>query len=187
VTVALAGAVLAFVVMNYYVANFTNSGDLIARLSNPDSWQFRNGMPAARASIWESALERMMIHPWIGHGPVYNTDKGIDFWYWPHNGYLYIGNLVGIVGLTCYLWLLFQLWRTSRPISLDLHDGNYARAYLLIAHVQLVVFAVDQLKIDFLRNPTYPFQVWLLFAYIVSAHRLSQRSGTVPAPSPARA
>jgi O-antigen ligase len=187
VAVALAAAAAVFLAMNYYVANFTNSGDLIARLSNPDSWQFKDGMPAARAPIWQSAFERMMIHPWFGHGPVYNTAKGLDFWYWPHNGYLYIGNLVGIVGLTCYLWLLFQLWRASRPVSLDLRDANYARAYLLIAHVQLVVFAVDQLKIDFLRNPTYPFQVWLLFAYIVSAHRLSQGSKAVPAPSRTRA
>ena len=187
VAVALAATLLAFVAMNYYVANFTNSGDLIARLSNADSWQFKDGMPAARAPIWESAVERMMIHPWIGHGPFYNTDKGLDFWYWPHNGYLYIGNLVGIVGLTCYLWLLFNLWRSSRPVSLDLKDANYARAYLLIAHVQLAVFAVDQLKIDFLRNPTYPFQVWLLFAYIVCAHRLSQGSEAAPAPSRARA
>ncbi|MGH7731684.1 MAG: O-antigen ligase family protein [Candidatus Eiseniibacteriota bacterium] len=183
VTVALAATVVAFLVMNYYVANFTNSGDLIGRLSNPESWQFKDGMPAARAPIWQAAFERMMIHPIIGHCPVYNTDKGLDFWFWPHNGYLYIGNLVGFVGLACYLWLLFQLWRSSRPVSLDLKDANYARAYLLIAHVQLVVFAVDQLKIDFLRNPTYPFQVWMLFAYIVCAHRLSQGSQAVPAPS----
>jgi hypothetical protein len=64
---------------------------------------------------------------------------------------------------------------------IDLRDANYARAYLLIGHVQLVVFLVDQAKIDFLRNPIYPFQIWLLFAFIVSAHRLSA------APSPAAA
>jgi O-antigen ligase len=186
VTMALAAAVVAFLAMNYYVANFTNSGDLIARFSDRNSWQFEHGMPVARAEIWQSAFERMMIHPFFGHGPFYNTNKGIDFWYWPHNGYLYVGNLVGLVGLACYLWLLVQLLRTSRPVSHDLRDPNYARAYLLIAHVQLVVFMVDQLKIDFLRNPTYPFQVWLLFAYIVAAHRLS-RSPAVPAPSRARA
>ncbi len=187
VTLAVGAAVGVFIAMNHYVANFTHSGDLIARLLNPDSWQFKSGMPVSRAPIWQAAFERMMIHPFIGHGPVYDTARGIDFWYWPHNGYLYVGNLVGIVGLTCYLWLLFKLWQTSRPVSLDLRDANYARAYLLIAHVQLVVFLVDQLKIDFLRNPTYPFQVWLLFAYIVSAHRLSRESPTVPAPSRAHA
>lgn len=180
VILAAGTAVVAFLVMNFYVANFTKSGDLIARLVDPNSWQFESGMPLSRASIWREAFEKMMQHPIIGHGPFYDTAKGIDFWYWPHNGYLYIGNLVGFVGLACYLWLLVGLWRISRPVSLDLRDENYARAYLVIAHVQLIVFVIDQAKIDFLRNPIYPFQIWLLFAYIICAHRLSQVPPTVP-------
>jgi O-antigen ligase len=187
VTAAVALAIGAFLAMNYYVANYTHAGDLIARLVNPQSWEFEGGMPVSRGSIWKSAFERMMIHPIIGHGPVYDTTKGIDFWFWPHNGYLYLGNLVGFVGLTFYLWLLFGLWKMSRTTSPDLRDRNYARAYLAIAHVQLVVFMVDQLKIDLLRNPIYPFQVWLLFAYIISAHRLSQVPPTPPARSRAPA
>lgn len=187
VALAVGTAVAAFLAMNFYVANFTKSGDLIARLADPNSWQFESGMPLSRASIWQDAFERMMLHPIIGHGPFYDTAKGIDFWYWPHNGYLYIGNLVGFVGLACFLWLLFTLLKISRPISLDLRDENYARAYLVIAHVQLVVFAIDQTKIDFLRNPIYPFQVWLLFAYIISAHRLAQAPPLTPTSSPTSA
>jgi len=174
-------AALGFLAMNYTVAHFTQAGDLIGRITDKQSWEFQDGMPVARAPIWKSAFERMMQHPIIGHGPVYDTAKGIDFWFWPHNGYLYVGNLVGFVGLGCYLWLLFRLWQLSLPKVIDLRDANYARAYLLIGHVQLVVFLVDQAKIDFLRNPIYPFQIWLLFAFIVSAHRLSA------APSPAAA
>ncbi len=187
VTAAVALAVGAFLAMNYYVANFTHSGDLVARLVDPQSWEFERGMPVSRASIWQSAFERMMIHPIIGHGPFYDTAKGLDFWFWPHNGYLYLGNLVGFVGLTCYLWLLFGLWKISRTSAPDLRDRNYARAYLAIAHVQLVVFMVDQMKIDLLRNSIYPFQVWLLFAYIISAHRLSQVPPALPARSRAPA
>ena len=40
--------------------------------------------------------------------------------------------------------------------------------------LQLVLFAVDQVKIDFLRNNVYQFQVWLLFASIVIAHRIAR-------------
>ena len=89
------------------------------------------------------------------------------------------------VGLGCYLWLLFRLWQLSLPKVINLRDPNYARAYLLVGHVQLVVFLVDQAKIDFLRNPIYPFQVWLLFAFIVSAHRLASVPSPAPAPAPA--
>lgn len=42
-----------------------------------------------------------------------------------------------------------------------------------MARLQLVLFLVDQVKIDFLRNGIYQFQVWLLFASIVVAHRLA--------------
>jgi O-antigen ligase len=182
VALAVGATVGAFLLMNFYVANFTKSGDLIARLVDPQSWQFESGMPLSRASIWQDAFRRMMEHPIIGHGPFYDVRKGIDFWYWPHNVYLYIGNLVGFVGLACYLWLLVGLFKISRPVSLDLRDENYARAYLVIAHVQLVVFIIDQAKIDFLRNPIYPFQIWLLFAYIISAHRLSQTPPAIPTP-----
>ena len=183
IVVALVTSVLAFLTMNYLVATFTHSGDLIARITNKESWQFQDGMPLDRAPIWKSAFERMMQHPIIGHGPVYDIARGLDFWYWPHNGYLYVGNLVGFVGLGCYLWLLFRLWRLSLPKVVDLKDANYARAYLFIGNVQLVVFLVDQMKIDFLRNPIYPFQIWLLFAFIVSAHRLSTIASPAPVPA----
>ena len=182
VTVGATVVIAAFLAMNFYVAHFTHSGDLVARLIDPQSWEFKDGMPAARAPIWSQAVERMMIHPIIGHGPVYVTERGLEFWYWPHNGYLYVANLVGIVGLACYLWLLVRLFRVTRPVTLDLRDPNYARAYLLIGHVQLAVFLIDQMKIDFLRNAIYPFQVWMLFAYLVAAHRLAHEPATATAP-----
>jgi hypothetical protein len=114
---------------------------------------------------------------------VYTIQREIGFYFWPHNGYLYIGNLVGLVGLGFFLWLLYRLWTISRPIVRDLNDPNYARAYLLIGHVQLLVFMVDQTKIEFMRNPVYPFQVWMMFASIVAAHRLARTS---PAPAASR-
>lgn len=182
----LVAGVVGVQAMNYFVANYTYSGDLLKRLLDPQSITFVNGMPASRAPIWQSAFERMMEHPIIGHGPVYTIAKDYGFWFWPHNGYLYVGNLVGIVGLSFYLWLLVRLWRLSRPVGIDLLDPNYARAYLVIAHVQLMVFLVDQMKIDFMRNPTYQFQVWLLFAYIVCAYQASRLPPAAAAPARAR-
>jgi O-antigen ligase len=181
--IALVAVIVGLQAMNFYVAHFTYSGDLLGRLLDAKSLTFTHGMPSGRAELWASAFKRMMEHPFIGHGPYYTIQRGLGFWYWPHNGYLYIGNLVGLIGLGFYLWLLARLWRLSRPLASDLHDANYARAYLNIARVQLVVFIVDQTKIDFMRNPTYQFQVWLFFAYIVAAYQASRP----PAPAPARA
>jgi O-antigen ligase len=184
--IALVAAVVGVQAMNFYVANFTYSGDLLGRLLDPQSLTFTHGLPAGRGELWASAFQRMMEHPLIGHGPVYTIQRELGFWYWPHNGYLYIGNLVGLIGLGFYIWLLARLWQLSRPLGGDLHDTNYARAYLNIARVQLLVFLVDQTKIDFMRNPIYQFQVWLLFAYIVAAYQASRPSAPAPAPALAR-
>jgi len=185
--ITLAGVAIGVLCLNYYVAHFTYAGDLIKRIQDPTSMTFINGLPASRALLWQSAFTRMMEHPIIGHGPVYLTERSFGSWFWPHNGYLFVGNLVGIVGLTFYLWLLVRLWRLSRPNGADLFDPNYARAYLFIGHVQLFVFVVDQMKIDFLRNQNYQFQVWLFFAYIVAAYQASRVLTPAPAPAHARA
>jgi hypothetical protein len=179
-----AALVASFVIVNSAVSNFTLAGNMLARFLDPQTVQFQGYMPVSRASIWAQAFERMMRHPIIGHGPVYTLEKGLDFWYWPHNGYLYIGNLVGFAGLGIFLWLMARLWILSRPVARDLHDPNYARAFMVIGHVQLFVFLIDQVKIDFMRNSIYPYQIWFMFASIAAAYRLSRSPAAAPAPEP---
>ena len=65
-----------------------------------------------------------------------------------------------------------------------LDDANYTQAFLLAAHVQLFTFLVDEVKIEYLRNPIYIFQVWILFASIVAAYQISKRE-SVPEPKTA--
>jgi hypothetical protein len=172
--VGFAVLVASFLFVNFAVSNFTLAGNMLERFLDPQTVRFEGYMPESRASIWAQAFERMMRHPIIGHGPVYTLEKGLDFWFWPHNGYLYIGNLVGFVGLGFFLWLMARLWIISRPAVRDFHDPNYARAFLVVGHVQLFVFLIDQVKIDFMRNSIYPYQIWLMFASIAAAYRLSR-------------
>jgi O-antigen ligase len=175
VTITSAVAATLFLAINFYVANFTRSGDLLARLIRPDTVKFENGMPVDRAPIWRMAFERMMEHPILGHGPYYSLERGLTYWYWPHNGYLFMGNLVGFVGLSIYLAMLVVLWRASRPSVRDPDDPDYATAFLPFAHAQLLVFIVDQIKIDALRNPIYTYQVFILFAVIAVTAQLARR------------
>ncbi|MFI5371375.1 MAG: O-antigen ligase family protein [Candidatus Eisenbacteria bacterium] len=165
--------------MNFYVAHFTTSGDLIKRLMDPHTLRLKNGMPEGRSGLWIDAYGRMMEHPLIGHGPYYSLARGIKFWYWPHNVYLYVGNLVGFFGLFFFLWILWRLWQTSRPITTDLKKSSYAAAYLVFGHVQLLVFMIDQLKIDYLRSPIYQFQVWVMFAFLIAAAQLARTEADV--------
>lgn len=181
-TAATAAAAALFIGMNFFVANYTTSGNLFERLF---ATEFHGLVPDSRRTAWNDGWERFLQHPLIGHGPYYSSQTGTRTWFWPHNGYLYIANLVGIVGLAAYVWLLYRLFRISRPGVDRLDHPSYAESFLIVARLQLVLFLVDQVKIDFLRNGIYQFQVWLLFASIVVAHRLAaeeRRNGAAPAP-----
>jgi len=159
--------------MNFYVAHFTYSGDLFARLRGTE---MHGLVPDSRVEAWRDGWERFLVHPIIGWGPVYAGQTGTRLWFWPHNGYLLIANLVGVVGLSFYLWILWKLFTATRPAVDVLWHPSYANAFLIIAHVQLVVFMIDQTKIDFLRNPVYEFQVWLMFAMFSAASRVARDS-----------
>jgi O-antigen ligase len=170
-TISTAVCAVLVLAMNFYVANYTRSGDLLGRVFRPSTMRFEGGLPVDRGPIWQQAFDRMMQHPILGHGPYYSLERGLTYWYWPHNGYLYVGNLVGLLGLSIYLAMLVVLWRASRPAERDPSHPDYATAFLPFAHAQLLVFLVDQIKIDFLRNPIYTFQVFILFATVaVTAH-----------------
>ena len=178
-TLAVASIAALAGLMNFYVAHFTRSGDVGARLRET---RFIGVVPDSRLGAWTSGWQRYLEHPLIGHGPYYSPQTGTHTWFWPHNVYLYIANIVGAVGLAFFLILLIRMFQLSSRGSDDLMDPDYARAFLLIANVQLVVFAIDQVKIDYLRNPVYQFEVWLMFAMLISAYRI-----THPAPGPAAA
>jgi O-antigen ligase len=182
--IGVSAAIALFLGMNWYVANFTRSGNLLDRVLDPQTFETEHGMPLNRAKIWSQGFERMMRHPIIGHGPYYDVERGTTFWYWPHNGYLFIGNLVGIVGLVIYVWLLVVMWRQTLPQNRSYDDPDYASAFLIFAHAQLFIFLVDQFKIDFMRNAIYTLQVFVMFGILAATATVARqnRAGGAPAP-----
>lgn len=146
--------------MNFVVSQYTNSGDMFARLATTKV--VHGVVPEAREGAWTNAWNRAWIHPLLGQGPFYDEQPGYEYW-WPHNVYLFIANLYGFPGLGLYLALLAGLWFIMKPVVGDLRHPSYADAYLIIARTQLIMFALNELKIDYLRNPVYQFQVWQMF------------------------
>lgn len=168
----VAGTVVAtFFTANFVVSQFTRSGNLIARLGQTE---FVGLVPDDRVGAWLDGWNKFLQHPIIGHGPYYEAMTGTHRWVWPHNGYLFVANYVGAIGLACFLWLMFRLLQLSHPKDPDLNDVSYARAFLVIAHMQIVLFLVDQMKIDYLRNGIYQFEVWVMFASLVAAHQVAR-------------
>jgi O-antigen ligase len=170
ITLSAAAIVSSTLLMNYLVANFTASGNLGERIHET---HFLGLVPENRVRPWQDGWTRFLEHPLIGHGPYYSPQTGTHIWYWPHDVYLYVANLVGLVGLAFFLALLIMMFMLSSRGSDDMRDPNYARAYLLIAHVQLFVFMIDEVKIEYLRNRTYQFEIWLMFAMLVAAYRVA--------------
>ena len=170
----LAAILVISVVMNFFVARYTNSGDLFLRMS--ETRVVHGVVPEARAGTWLNAWERALVHPILGQGPLYRELPGYELW-WPHNVYLFIANLIGFPGLLFFVLLLAGLVKILRPVVDDLRHASYADAYLIVARTQLFVFMLNEFKIDFLRNPIYIFQVWMWFGTWTAAYLVSRDHG----------
>ena len=170
----LAAIVVLAVTMNFFVAKFTNSGDLFLRMT--ETRVVHGVVPEARAGAWGNAWQRSLVHPILGQGPAYRELVGYELW-WPHNVYLYIANVIGFPGLLFFLLLLAGLVRILRPVVDDLRHASYADAYLIIARTQLFVFMLNEVKIDYLRNLIYVFQVWMWFGTWTAAYFVARDDG----------
>jgi hypothetical protein len=55
-----------------------------------------------------------------------------------------------------------------------------------VLHVCLVMFLIDQLKIEFIRNNVYVYSIWLFFGLIAATRNVilkQEAEQTLPAPS----
>ena len=162
------------IAMNILVASHTNSGDLFQRMA--ETKVVHGFVPEAREAPWRNAWQRSLVHPILGQGPYYGELPGHELW-WPHNVYLFVANIVGYPGLLFFLMILFGMYTMMRPVVDDLRHASYADAYMIVARAQLIMFALNEIKIDFLRNPNYTYQVWLLFSTWTAGYLVSRDEG----------
>jgi hypothetical protein len=172
---------LAFVI-DTLVARYTISGSLFARMLTTT---FESGVvPENRVAAWGGAIERGFEHPFIGHGPGWDFSKGLESGLWPHNAYLYYFNITGLFGLAAFVFLLVRLLQASLTGSRSsLVHAPFPAAFMKVLHVSLVIFIIDQVKIDYLRNDIYMYFVWFFFGMIAATRNVirsdvTARSGT---------
>jgi O-antigen ligase len=156
---------------DFVMSHYTNSKSVLTRLF---ATHLENGMPDSRAPAWKAVWERVQQSPVIGHGPYYSLEKGFGLEWWPHNVYLYYAYIVGFVGLAFFLWFLVRIWRWSRPRAASLGSGSYADGATLLMRVMFLMFLVDQLKIDYLRNGVYSYFAWFLFGLIIAVSNVAR-------------
>ena len=153
-TLATVGIFL-LVVMSIIVVNFTNYGQMYERLQ---ATQLEGGMPDSRVGTWSSIAPAIAEQPLLGHGPRLRLENDMikpypetGVFHYPHNLYLFLLFTVGIVGLLAYLW--FFAWLTIRiKAALRKPTGDpFVDGFIKLGILLMIVFLVDQIKIEFLR------------------------------------
>jgi O-antigen ligase len=152
------------------ISRYTISGGMMSRLMKT---RFEGYVPDTRVNAWPKAIERAKEHLVIGHSPAWDFSKGLEKFNWPHNGYLFYLNMTGIVGLATFLLLLYILLRaTIRARAQSMFDPSFPKALMLILHIDLVIFMIDEIKIDYLRNHIYVYFIWFLFGAIAATYNV---------------
>ena len=165
-----------------FVSHHTHSGNILERF---EKTEFKGLVPETRVGVWKQSWERILQKPIFGHGPYYGEKtKGVEQILFPHNNYLFYWHMLGIIGLAAFIWLLTKLWRATRNHADSLTDPTFSRALLFMLRAMLILFFVDQIKIEFLRNPVYPYWVWMFFGLIVATSRVAAEQSPVYATAP---
>jgi hypothetical protein len=181
-------AILVFlmVFIDAFIARYTTSGSLFARLF---AMTFKSGIvPENRYAAWSLGLSKGLETPFVGHGPAWDYTKGVELRLIPHSIFMYLFDLLGLFGLSAFIFFLYRLVKMSvGSIGASLVSSPFPQALMKVLHVCLVMFIIDQIKVEYLRNNIYTYFVWLLFGLMAATHNIIQKNAreeVLPAPSP---
>lgn len=172
VMVALPILLFAGVVLENVVTRYGRVITLFWRLATT---QLERGVPENRVEVWAAVLREIPNHLWIGHGPYYDLLGGgtaMGRW-WPHNAYLMYLWTTGVIGLAIFLWIIGKaLWRSRPGSGLHLGQVPFSHGALVVAHIQILQFALAQIRDEHQRGNVYVYLMWLYFGLAVAAERI---------------
>ena len=157
------------------VVSYTDFDRLYSRLGNTT---FEEGIPDTRQATWPKAWARIKERPLFGHGPRYHMDNavrgarypGYEYQDYPHNLYLFLLSTIGLIGLIAFMNVIGRpLYRCWRATSLSNSSLEYT-AFAKIGVVIMIVFLVDQLKVEFMRMALVDYWhfIFALFGVLVA-------------------
>ncbi|MCK4414196.1 MAG: O-antigen ligase family protein [Candidatus Eisenbacteria sp.] len=133
------------------------------------------GVPDTRRQAWAYAWDLIRERPFLGHGPYFGHEEASPGGkaVWPHNAFLYYFFSIGLVGLPCYLLLLWRVWRrTWAGKRLKVGGISLARGLTAVWHIALVQFIIGQMRTDHQRGDVYVYLMWIIFAFGILAREL---------------
>jgi hypothetical protein len=160
---------LFFGIGSMLVMKYTKYNVLFDRLTNTS---IEGGIPDSRSGPWPVAWENIQRKPIFGHRPrlgipqaMLSRDQSIPAMGYPHNLYLHILLTTGSVGLVAFmlffLLLSIRLLRAGRyQVDDPFHDNLHRLGLIMV-----IMFLVDQLKIEFLRFHINHYQNWVFILF----------------------
>lgn len=134
-----------------------------------------DGSVQHREVVMRQALTGVVDSPALGHGvsiPAGTFRGGVSKNI--HSLYLHLAYTIGLPGLVAFCSLLAILFRNSWRLVRRSALPRDLRELALGLHVAFVIFLVDEVKIEFLRQPMYMHMVWSLFAMMMVLWRLER-------------
>jgi len=178
--IVCAAIVGVFVVTQLVLDRYTFAASMTDRLLHT---KMEGLTPDTRVGVWKPAFMKSFEHPFIGHGPFFDTGGGLNIQYWPHNGYIYYFYTIGLAGLGAYLWFCTLLVKRSlifrRPEVRNTTLGELATLF----HGLLVMMLLGQLRTDHQRDDINMHLVYLCFALVAATAEIIDRQARAPAPA----
>jgi O-antigen ligase len=154
-----------FVAAELVLTRYTYAVSLTDRLTGTT---FEGIIPETRTMTWKPALAKSLDHPFIGHGPYYDTGVGLTSQFWPHNSFIFYFYTIGVLGLLAYLAIVFRVWQYSKSYLIPEARGTPLSDISKILRVILTVFLVEQMRTDHQRDDIYPYIMWMVFGLVTA-------------------
>ena len=127
-----------------------------------------------REDVWNYAIKeiRETKNIFLGRGSGLRSQTEVLRSY-PHNLYLYLILSIGLFGLLSYSILFFYL-----SINRGKNTPKDLEVLSLFMKAALLLFLIDQVKIEFFRNSTYQHIIWSIFGiiYVVNKKLMSDKT-----------
>jgi len=172
-SIAFGGVMLALV--SVVIVTYTDFNILYSRLL---STELKEGVPDSRSVVWPLAWEHIQEAPLIGHGPRLRLIEeetrqipGGFIMVYPHNAYLFLLYTVGIVGLLAWFAFFYALFRRFQLARNNPHPDPFVARLPTLSILILVVFLIDQIKIEMFRFELSDYQqiLFVLFGGLLAA------------------
>lgn len=133
----------------------------------------------SRSEVLVEALKRVPESPIIGHGVhkppgTFKSDVDRNI----HNLYLTLAYTIGLPGLFAWLFFVWRIFVRSFRAMRDRAVDPHLREYLLALNVGVVMFAVDQIKIEYVRSALTMHTAFILLGMTLALVRIAENSKT---------